>query len=286
MQVEQDQALRILMSAGEADDEHLDIGEVALALAALEDNTSALPPYRSFLDMVVRDIQRKSGGFTGNGDNAPKLTLDEQILLLRNTLVLNFGFTGDRDSYNSLENANLMRVIDRRKGLPVALGILYLHIARKLGWNMVGLSFPGHFLLRLETDGERAILDPFDNCVVRHTIDLRELLKSTQGSEAELLPEHYEPVTDRQVLLRLQNNIKMRRLQHGALEKAIDCLQTMVLFAPNEAMLWRELGLFHGKVGNIKSAVSALETFMKLGVPESLKHQTALILQKLRSGLQ
>lgn len=286
MQVEQDQALRILMSAGEAPDDKLEIGEVALALAALEDNTSALPPYRSFLDMVVRDILRKSGSFTGSAGAQPRLTLDEQILLLRNTLVLNYGFTGDRDSYNSLENANLMRVIDRRKGLPVALGILYLHIARKLDWNMVGLSFPGHFLLRLETDGERAILDPFDNCVVRHTIDLRELLKSTQGTDAELLPEHYEPVSDRQVLLRLQNNIKMRRLQHGALEKAIDCLQTMVLFAPAEAMLWRELGLFHGKVGNIKSAVAALETFMKLGVPESLKHQTALILQKLRSGLQ
>ncbi len=281
MQVEQDQALRILMSAGEATDELLDIGEVALALAALEDNLAALPSYRAFLDMVVRDINRKSGDLSQH-----KLTLDEQILLLRNTLVHNYGFTGDRDSYNSLENANLMRVIDRRKGLPVALGILYLHIARKLEWNMVGLSFPGHFLLRLETGGERAILDPFDNCVVRHTIDLRELLKSTQGLDAELLPEHYEPVSDRQVLLRLQNNIKMRRLQHGALEKAIDTLQTMVLFAPAEAMLWRELGLFHGKMGNIKSAVAALETFMKLGVPESLKHQTALLLQKLRSGMQ
>ncbi|MBY0429457.1 MAG: transglutaminase-like domain-containing protein [Alphaproteobacteria bacterium] len=286
MQLEHDQALRILMSAGEAGDEQLDIGETALALAALEDGSSPLTPYRAFMDMVVRDIQRKSGAFTDMGNPPPKLTLDDQILLLRNTLVLNYGFTGDRDSYNSLENANLMRVIDRRKGLPVALGILYLHIARKLGWNMVGLSFPGHFLLRLETEGERAILDPFDNCVVRHTIDLRELLKSTQGTEAELLPEHYEAVSDRQVLLRLQNNIKMRRLQHGELEKAIDCLQTMVLFAPAEAMLWRELGLFHGKAGNIKSAVSALETFMKLGVPESLKHQTALILQKLRSGLQ
>ncbi|NDE90028.1 MAG: hypothetical protein EB059_02655 [Alphaproteobacteria bacterium] len=269
------------MSAGEAADDHLPIGEVALALAALEDETAALPSYHSFLDMVVRDMLRKGGDLTQ--DNP---TLDEQILLLRNTLVHHYGFMGDRDSYNSLENANLMRVIDRRKGLPVALGILYLHIARKLKWNMVGLSFPGHFLLRLETGGERAILDPFDNCVVRHTIDLRELLKSTQGEEAELLPEHYEPVSDRQVLLRLQNNIKMRHLQHGALEKAIDVLQSMVLFAPHEAMLWRELGLFHGKLGNFKSAISALETFMKLGVPESLKHQTALILQKMRAGLQ
>jgi regulator of sirC expression with transglutaminase-like and TPR domain len=278
MQTDNDQALRVLMEAGKTADDTLEIGEVALALAALDDSVSALPSYRSFLDTLVRDMARKSP--------VDKMTLDDQILLLRNTLVHTYGFTGDRENYNNLENANFMRVIDRRKGLPVALGILYLHIARKMGWNMVGLSFPGHFLLRLEADGERAIIDPFDHCMVRQTIDLRELLKSTQGADAELQPEHYEAVSDRAVLLRLQNNIKMRRLQHGAMDDAADVLRRMVMFAPAEPMLWRELGLFEAKLGNMKSAIAALETFIQLGVPDTLKHQTALLLQKLRSGLQ
>jgi regulator of sirC expression with transglutaminase-like and TPR domain len=273
-----DHALRVLVEAGEDPDATVDIGEMALALAALEDNFSAIPSYRSFLESIVRDMQRKGAGSAQS--------LDDQVLLLRNTLVHGYGFTGDRDNYNNLDNANFMRVLDRRKGLPVTLGILYLHIARRLGWDMVGLSFPGHFLLRLQKDGQRAILDPFDHCAVRHVADLRGLLKSTQGEDAELLPEHYEPVSDRAVLLRLQNNIKLRRLQHGSLEKAVETLQTMVIFAPHEAMLWRELGLFQARLGNMKHAISALETFMRLGVPDSLKHQTALLLQKLKSGLQ
>jgi len=272
-----DYALRVLVETGESAAERLDIGEVALALAALDDGVSAMPSYRSFLDTIVRDLVRKG---------ACDMSLDEQVLCLRNTLVHSYGFSGDRDSYNDLDNANFMRVIDRRKGLPVSLGILYLHAARKLNWDMVGLSFPGHFLVRLQKGPERVIIDPFDHGVVRTTADLRGLLKSTQGEEAELLPEHYEPVSDRAVLLRLQNNIKLRRLQHGALEKAVETLKIMVIFAPMEAMLWRELGLFQAKLGNMRHAIAALETFMRLGVPDTLKHQTAMILQKLRGNLQ
>src|SRR3546814_19245031 len=86
-----------------------------------------------------------------------------------------------------------MRVIDRRKGLPVALGILYMHAARAQGWPAVGLNFPGHFLLRLERHGERAILDPFNEGRVHGATELLDLLKAMQGQDAELGPEHYQP---------------------------------------------------------------------------------------------
>lgn len=277
MHSQQDYALRVLMEAGGSTDERLDIGETALALAALDESPASISAYRDFLDTVVRDIRDAS---------YPGMPLPDQISLLADVMVEHYGFVGDADTYNDLANANIMRVIDRRRGLPVALGVLYLHIGRKLGWNMVGLNFPGHFLLRIEAEGSRAIIDPFDGCAVRSVADLRKLLKSVQGDEAELQPEHYEPVTDRSVLLRLQNNIKMRRLQRGSVNAAVQTLQTMVLFAPLEAMLWRELGLFQAKLGNLQHAIDSLETFMQLGVPDSLRHQTALILQKLRASLQ
>lgn len=277
MHSQQDYALRVLMEAGGSTDERLDIGETALALAALDESPASITAYRDFLDSVVRDIREAS---------YPGMPLPDQIALLADVMVEHYGFVGDSDTYNDLANANIMRVIDRRRGLPVALGVLYLHIGRKLGWNMVGLNFPGHFLLRIESDGHRAIIDPFDGCAVRSVADMRQLLKSVQGDEAELQPEHYEPVTDRSVLLRLQNNIKMRRLQRGSVNAAVQTLQTMVLFAPLEAMLWRELGLFQAKLGNLQHAIDSLETFMQLGVPDGLRHQTAIILQKLRASLQ
>src|SRR3546814_19012868 len=67
-----------------------------------------------------------------------------------------FGYPGDTESYDDPQNADLVRVIDRRMGLPVSLGVLYIHAARAQSWPVCGLDFPGHFLIRL--DGEDGTL--------------------------------------------------------------------------------------------------------------------------------
>src|SRR3546814_18868046 len=83
-----------------------------------------------------------------------------------------------------MSNADMMRVIDRRRGLPVALGILYLHGARAQGWPICGLNFPGHFLLRLDLGAERTIIDPFHGGETRDAAALRALLKTMAGEAA------------------------------------------------------------------------------------------------------
>src|SRR3546814_9196726 len=117
-----------------------------------------------------------------------------------------------------------------------------MHAARAKGWAAVGLNFPGHVLLRLERHGERAILDPFNEGRVHGATELRDLLKAMQGQDAELGPEHYQPVTDRAILLRLQNNIKLRLVQRDETAKAAKVVETMLLFAPGATVLWREAG--------------------------------------------
>src|SRR3546814_4700292 len=136
-------------------------------------------------------------------------------------LVERYGYRGDGETYDDMVNANLMRVIDRRRGLPVALGILYLHGARAQGWAICGLNFPGHFLLRLDLGAERSIIDPFNGGQTRDAVALRALLKGMAGENAELRPEHTRPVGCRDVLLRLQNNIKLRYVQE---ERSVDAL--------------------------------------------------------------
>src|SRR6516162_9990102 len=159
-----------------------------------------------------------------------------EIILLKN------GYSGDELSYDDLQNANLMRVVDRRKGLPVALGILYIHAARAQGWDIAGLAFPGHFLVRLADGAGRVIVDPFHAGQICGASELRELLKAAAGRDSELLPEHYEPVSDREVLLRLQNNLKARLLQAQQNDRALMVVETMLMLAPDLAELWREAG--------------------------------------------
>jgi regulator of sirC expression with transglutaminase-like and TPR domain len=194
------------------------------------------------------------------------------------------GYSGDRQTYDDLQNANLMRVIDRRRGLPVALGILYIHAARAQGWKAVGLNFPGHFLIRLDGRGHRLILDPFAEGRVRTVADLRDLLRQTQGPDAELTPAHYETAADRDVLLRLQNNIRIRLIRDEQIERAVQVLEGMLLFAPDQPGLWREAGLLHAHLGNLRAGIAALEKFIAIGAGTQ-RHDAAVMLQSLRARL-
>ena len=119
------------------------------------------------------------------------------------------------------------RVIDRRKGLPVALGILYIETARTLGLETCGLNFPGHFLIRLQWKSGRAIVDPFNGGISLNARAMRDLLTRLHGPDTELTQAHYSGVSDLNILLRLQNNIKLRLIRDGKLERALQVIRDM-----------------------------------------------------------
>jgi regulator of sirC expression with transglutaminase-like and TPR domain len=267
---------RYLRELGAAGSPMLPIGEAALALASFERPRVGLGRYRQHLTSLARDVGRHPGAA---GDLAGRAHALNEIILLK------YGYSGDELTYDDLQNANLMRVVDRRKGLPVALGILYLHTARAQGWESVGLAFPGHFLVRLGEGAERLILDPFHGGQICEAAMLRELLKAMAGQEIELMPEHYAPVSDRDVLLRLQNNLKSRLLQAGRQEQAARVVDTMLMLAPELPELWHESGILHARLGNMRASVSALEEFVRRAPEGMERHQAAAFLQQLKSKL-
>src|SRR6266850_1096882 len=267
---------RFLRDLGASGEPILPIAEAALALASFERPRVGPARYREHLHLLVQDVARHAGAA---GDLAARARALNEIILLKH------GYSGDELTYDDLQNANLMRVVDRRKGLPVALGILYLHAARAQGWDSVGLGFPGHFLVRLTDGAERLILDPFHGGQICGAAELRELLKTMAGQEVELSPEHYAPVADRDVLLRLQNNLKSRLLQGGRHERALRVVETMLLLAPDLAELWHEAGMLHARLGNMRAAAAALEQYVVRAPDGMPRHQAAALLQQLKSKL-
>lgn len=206
--------LKEIAARGEA---QFDLAEAALALATLRHPGVSLDPYRAHLRELSSDLAAEAAGM------APVAA--DQAAALAEVMAVRHGYQGDDQTYDDLENADLMRVIDRRRGLPVALGILYIQIGRAQGWDVVGLNFPAHFLVRIHSgDGERVILDPFDGGRRVEAQDLRALLKVSQGQGAELSPDVYQPVTDRLVIMRLLNNIKLRHLEGTRFDKALDTI--------------------------------------------------------------
>lgn len=253
------------------------IGEAALALAALDRPRVGLARYREHLEALASDVAAAAVDVEATVD---------RVAALSSVIVGAYGYRGDTLTYDDLQNANLMRVIDRRKGLPVALGILYLHAGRAQGWGMTGLAFPGHFLLRLEGRGSTAILDPFHEGAVKDAAELRALLKSVAGAERELATEDYAAVPDREVLLRLQNNMKLRLIESGRREAALAVIESMLAMAPDRAELWREQGTVNAALGNLGAAIRSLEAAIERERDSTRRFATAALLQELKTRLQ
>ena len=270
------EAEKYLRGLARLPDSEIDIGEAALLLAACDRQRVALDRYRDHLTTLAEELG--AAAMVGEG-------LEGRVAALRTVFVERHGYAGDSLTYDDLQNANLLRVIDRRKGLPVALGILVLSASHRLGWDMVGLNFPGHFLLRLDCGGARSILDPFENCRERTVPELRDLLKAGGRTDAELLPGHYAPVARRDVLLRLQNNIKLRLLQAKDASRALRVVERMLWIAPGTPELMREAALLNVHLGRLQTAIAQLEAYLVVETAQQPRHRMATLLQDLRNRL-
>ena len=266
-----------LRAAAKFGNEPLPIGETALALAAAARPELDLAAYRAHLAEIASAVGESHLG-------QPDTALG-RCEALRAALADKLGYRGDRDSYDDLQNADLACVIERRRGLPVALAILWIHGARSQGWNAAGLAFPSHFLIRIEAPDGRAIVDPFNGGAVLDTAELRSLLKSFEGPKAELENRHYASVSDRAVLLRLQNNIKQRQRKAEAFEAALATLERMLMLAPEDPALWHETGLVHASLDNLRAGVMCLEQALSLVDAGGAKAHLAAAIQALKSRL-
>ncbi len=267
---------RGLRAVGALADDAIDLADAALLLGALDLPEAPLARYRSHVDQLRADVAALAGA-----DD----TLERRRRHLNAVLFDGHGYAGDVESYDAPENANLLQVIDRRAGLPVSLGILYIHTARTQGWAVDGLAFPGHFLVRMDEGDRRVIVDPFHRGQALEAGHLRGLLKQFEGADAELAPAHYAPVGNRSILLRLQNNIKSRALQGGDGARAVAVLERMLLIAPDAGGLWYELGVLRGRLGTVKGAVEALERSLDCTLPDAARSRVEATLEQLATSL-
>ncbi|MGO1119583.1 SirB1 family protein [Rhodovibrionaceae bacterium A322] len=271
--------LEALTQLGARDDDQINPAIAALLLGALDRPGVSLQRYLHHLSLLTRDAADLAQSLEVEDD------LEARHQVLQTILAERYGYLGDETSYDDPQNANFLRVIDRRQGLPVALALLYLHTARSLGWTIRGLAFPGHFLLRLDLGAERLILDPFNGGRRCDVADLRALLKALAGNSAELEPRYYQTVSDRQILLRLVNNLKIHHLKHQQADRALDMIERMLLLSPGSAELWREAGLLQAQQEELIDARRSFERFLKLSHSDQEKQEVAALLQKLSTQL-
>lgn len=276
-----EEARAALVAAGRLPDSELDIAAVALQLARVD---APGADWRAAAEHLS-EIARAAVEAATNDPEADAGDPERRRAALAAILHDRFGYAGDAETYDDLDNANLIRVIERRRGLPVALGILWLHAAEAAGWVAQGVDFPGHFLVAIEGARGAAVVDVFGGGAPLTAPELRALLKRFEGESAELRPGVLMPMGRRAVLLRLQNNIKLRRLRAGNILGALSCTEDMLRIAPDVASLWREAGLMHHRLDHIGAAIGCLERYLELAPAGESTRRVRELLEELRQRL-
>jgi regulator of sirC expression with transglutaminase-like and TPR domain len=173
------------------------------------------------LDAIAADVRARVGA-------------EESLLAaLTRHVFVELGFRGNQEDYYDPRNSYLNDVLDRRLGIPITLSLVFLEVGRRLGLELAGIGFPGHFLVRARGPaGEELILDPFHGGVLLDRADLEERLREVTGADARLDPEHFLPASKKQILTRMLNNLrqihKQRRdpTRETAVAELLSCLDT------------------------------------------------------------
>ena len=190
---------------GLVDEEAIVLDEAALALALPDNPETDLDPYHSLLRLVASRLEAEAPHAKTAHERAGALSL-----------VLNgeFGFIGDRETYDDSANADMIRVIDRRRGLPVSLSILYVAAARRLGWTANVLDLPGHVLVLIGDEADSAVIDPFRGGVLVQPEQIVSFLSASAQRGTKVVQVAAMP--NRAILVRLLLNQATRAEDAGS----------------------------------------------------------------------
>ena len=191
-----------------------------------------IPAYIDRLDVLAETCQRAI---------RPQASPREAALMVNRILFEDLGFRGNTDDYYDPRNSFLNEVLDRQMGIPISMSVLLIEVARRVGVELSGLNFPGHFLVRFEDERDLLILDPFHNGLVLTVPELRDRLKSVLGPGAELGPEHLLPCSKHQIIARLLNNLAAIYRRANDVPRAIAVLERQAVVQPNNRRIEDEL---------------------------------------------
>jgi len=253
-------ALQAFESVINKEDARIDLARACLMIA--QDAYPGLEVER-YLGEIERMAIRLRGRLPATGGP------EERVATLNQFLFDDLGFWGNTEEYYDPRNSYLNEVVDRNTGIPITLAILYMEVGRRVGLPLEGVSFPGHFLVRLRLRGGMLVLDPFTGGAAQSEAELRERLQRVipEGVAdnlpvAELpLDQFLEPASNRQILARVLRNLKGIYREADKPERMLDVLNRMLLVAPDASVELRDRGLVYQRLECYRAALKDLSDY-------------------------
>jgi len=235
-------------------DAAIPLAEAALLMACEEYPQLEISPYLDQLDHMA-DVAANALSET----DSPVETIEK----INSVLFGDFGFRGNTEDYYDPRNSFFNDVLDRRVGIPITLSAVYLEVARRLKFPIVGVGMPGHFVVKYADRVNEYFLDTFDGGKILTRDDCRARIQDMYGDSLEFHDRLLGRVTNRQILARMLNNLKMIYLKAEAFDKGLAIVDMMLMVEPNDFEQLRDRGLLRLQLRQFEGAARDFEQYVR-----------------------
>ncbi|WP_175944856.1 MULTISPECIES: SirB1 family protein [unclassified Caballeronia] len=244
-------------SALMADDESLPLTEAALSLAQDAYPDVDMQAVLAELDELVVRARRRM---------PEDADVKQRVEALNRYFFRELGFSSNLNDYYDPDNSYLNAVLRRRRGIPISLAVIYLEMAEQLGLPVQGVSFPGHFLLRVATPGSDLMLDPTTGQSLSEAqmVEMLEPYVQRVGeSIGSALRVLLQPATRREIVARMLRNLKSIYLQTERWQRLLAVQQRLVIALPDSIEEVRDRGFAYARLDYLRPALEDLQRYLE-----------------------
>jgi regulator of sirC expression with transglutaminase-like and TPR domain len=246
------------LELGNAKDEDIPLFSATLLIAKDEYPDLDRADYETRLHKYSRNLRK----LLRETDTAPA-----QLRCLNQFVFDELGFSGDEQDYYDPRNSYLNDVLDRRLGNPISLAVVQIELAQRLGVPLEGVSFPGHFLVRLPLEEGIVVLDPFQKGRSLDAAELRRRARShldTREIDDHHLARMLEPASHRAILTRILRNLKSVYAEREQWDKAVRCSDRLLTLDAHQPTEYRDRGTYYRALGHLRAAREDLLRYLAL----------------------
>ena len=236
------------------DDESIDLATAALVIAADEYPGLDLELYLDKLEQIASEARNTATALTDPSDI---------ILAINSVLFLEYGYHGNKQSYYDPRNSYLNQVIDRRTGIPITLSIIYMAVADRIGFRIIGVGMPGHFLVKHAGPSGEIYIDPFNRGRLMDAAGCAKLVEDISGAKLELRPEHLSAVSKKQILTRMLANLVGIYSEGKDYARATRAVDYILMIDASQPTYVRDRGLLLAASGRKRESIESLERYLK-----------------------
>ena len=265
-----------VIAQADADDASVDVARAALLIAATEYPDLDIDHELGLLDSLA------AGAAHRLGDNRETIFT---INTLSKYLFDEVGLQGNTDDYYDPRNSYLNQVLKRQLGIPITLSLVYLEVGKRLGVPLVGIGMPGHFLLR-HRDETELFVDPFNRGILLSKEECAQRLTQITQNRIDWDPRYLNPISNREYLARMLNNLKSNYLQQGNFQRALSIMDLLVKLQPHALSEVRDRGLVKHRLGINQGAADDIATYLRTAPPGPDSEELRELLKQIEESIK